>query len=72
MPSVAGLHLGVRLPAAWREADVLAAGRAAGIGLNGWQEFGGGAAGLALGYGGVTADAIEPGIARLAEALAGL
>jgi GntR family transcriptional regulator / MocR family aminotransferase len=74
LPSVAGLHVGMRLPAAWREADVLAAARAAGIGLNGWSQFAVGpvSPGISLGFGRIGMDAIEPGVARLADALSGL
>lgn len=72
MPSVAGLHLGVRLPQLDASSThVAAAAHAAGVACSPWSDFAAGDVprGLALGFGQIQAHAIEPGVARLAEAL---
>lgn len=61
------------LPAGADEASVLAAAARAGVGLEGlaWHRHrAGGAPGLLMGYGGLTAPALRRAVGRIADALA--
>ena len=72
VPSAAGLHLCARLvdPAIDLDHDVLPRARAAGIAVDSLAEFCAQAPkeqGLVIGYGGIAADRIKPGLRRLAR-----
>jgi GntR family transcriptional regulator / MocR family aminotransferase len=69
MPATAGIHLVARLKSSCDEARVVAAARAASVGLYGIRDFYVGKPneqGMLFGYGGTNAEAIGRGMARLA------
>ncbi|KND58007.1 Transcriptional regulator, GntR family domain / Aspartate aminotransferase [Candidatus Paraburkholderia schumanniana] len=69
LPAMAGIHLVARLAAPWREDGVVAAARAASVGLMGIRSFYAGQPtqqGVLLGYGGTSVETIGLGMTRLA------